>query len=203
MVSRICSLTSPHSHASRNSPTVIATLVVSGVLLICFIFQQAYCIFTTREDRILPIHYFRRRTLTLMFVVSFISGGPIFIPVYFIPLFFQFTRGDSAIQAAVRLLPFIFMLVFFSLLSGAVMGTTGLYMPWFLFGSVLIIIGSALMFTVDEMTSTSKVYGYSVVLAIGAGSILQLGFIVAQAVVSRSEMSQGTALLAYPARLLS
>ena len=55
----------------------------------------------------------------------------------------------------------------------------------------MIIIGSALMYTVDENTSTAKVYGYSIILATGAGSIIQLGFVVAQAVVPRSEMSSG------------
>ncbi|KAL8779236.1 MAG: hypothetical protein Q9213_007043 [Squamulea squamosa] len=39
---------------------------------------------------------------------------------YYIPLFFQLTLGDSALKAAVRLLPFICMLVLFALLNATV-----------------------------------------------------------------------------------
>jgi hypothetical protein len=93
---------------------------------------------------------------------------PILIPVYFIPLFFQFTQGDGALDAAVRLLPFVFFLVFFSLANGAIMGKEGQYAPWYLGTSVFIIIGSVLMYTVDENTSTAQIYAYSIVLATGA-----------------------------------
>ena len=126
-----------------------------------------------------------------MFLESAQVGSSIFIPIYFIPLFFQFTKGDRALDAAVRLLPFIFFLVFFSLANGGVMGKEGHYMPWYIIANVLIILGSALMYTVNENTSTANIYGYSIILATGAGCIMQASFIVAQAIVPRIEMSAG------------
>lgn len=173
------------------SATIIVLLCVSVVLLVLFVLQQVYCLFTTFERRLLPAQYFRSRTLAIQFFVSLVIGGPIFIPVYFIPLFFQFTKGDGALDAAVRLLPFMFMVVFFSLANGAAMGKDGHYAPWYYFASIMIIIGSALMYTVDENTSTSRIYGFSVILGIGAGCVVQTAFIVAQATVSRREMSSG------------
>ena len=74
------------------------------------------------------------------------------------------------------------------------MGKEGHYQPWFLGATVLIIIGSSLMYTVDVGTSVGKIYGYSIILATGAGCIIQTGFIVAQAVVPRSEMSSGKSI---------
>lgn len=177
------------------SALIITMLCLSGVLFILFGIQQSFCLLTTFEHRLLPVQYFKSRTLVLLFVQSAAGGAPIFIPVYFIPLFFQFTRGDGALDAAVRLLPFVFFLVFFSLANGAIMGKEGHYAPWYIGASVLIIIGSALMYTVDEYTSTAKIYGYSIILATGAGCIIQIGFIVAQAVVPRSEMSSAVAYI--------
>lgn len=174
-----------------NTGTIIALLCVSIVLLVLFGIQQGFCLFTTFDRRLLPVQYFKSRTLILMFITSAVAGGPIFIPTYFIPLFFQFSKGDGALGAAVRILPFMFLLVCFSLLNGAAMGKEGHYKAWYIFATVMILIGSALMFTVDEHTSTGRIYGYSVVLGIGAGTIVQTGFIVAQAVVPRSEMSSG------------
>lgn len=174
-----------------NTGTIIALLCVSIVLLVLFGIQQGFCLFTTFDRRLLPMQYFKSRTLILMFITSSIAGGPIFIPTYFIPLFFQFSKGDGALDAAVRILPFMFLLVFFSLLNGAAMGKYGHYKGWYIFATAMILIGSTLMFTVDEHTSTGRIYGYSVILGIGAGTIVQTGFIVAQAVVPRSEMSSG------------
>ena len=69
------------------------------------------------------------------------------------------------------------------------MGKDGRYAPWYTISAAIVIAGSALMFTVDENTSTSRIYGYSALLGIGAGCVVQTGFIVAQAIVPRSEMS--------------
>ncbi|KAI9765802.1 MAG: hypothetical protein M1840_007084 [Geoglossum simile] len=179
----------------RKSATIIVLLVFSVVLTILFGIQQVWTVATTAETRLLPVQYFKSRTLLLMFILGTISAAPLFIPVYFIPLFFQFTKGDSALDAAVRLLPFMFMAVFFSLLNGAVMGKDGRYAPWYIISAAIVIAGSALMFTVDENTSTSRIYGYSALLGIGAGCIIQTGFIVAQAVVPRSEMSSSVAFI--------
>lgn len=54
-------------------------------------------------------------------------------------------QGDSPLEAGVRILPFIFMIVTFSLLNGALMPKFGYYMPWYLIGSILALIGSALL----------------------------------------------------------
>lgn len=175
----------------RDSATIIVLLVVSVVLLMAFGIQQVWCLGTSPSNRLLPVQYFRNRTLFLMFILNTLAAAPIFVPVYFLSLYFQFARGDDAMEAAVRLLPFMCMVVFFSLLNGAAMGKKGYYAPWFLVASAVAVAGSTLMFTVDEFTSKSRIYGYSALLGAGAGSIVQTGFIVAQAVVPRSEMSSG------------
>ena len=102
-----------------------------------------------------------------------------FIAIYFIPLFFHYTKGDRALDAAVRLLPSIFFLAFFSLVNGGFMGKEGHYMPWYIIATVSIILGSALTYTVNENTSTANNYGSSILLATGAGCIMQASFIVA------------------------
>ncbi|KAI4254387.1 MAG: hypothetical protein L6R42_007212, partial [Xanthoria sp. 1 TBL-2021] len=110
------------------------------------------------------------------------------IPTYYIPLFFQFALGDSALKAAVRLVPFICMLVLFALLNGGLMAKFGYYMPWYLVGGALILVGSSLMYTVDCNTSASTVYGYSVLIGIGTGSFLQASYGVSQALLDPEDI---------------
>lgn len=45
-----------------------------------------------------------------------------------IPIFFQFTRQDAALDAGIRLLPFIAMLVFTIFIYGAFIAKFGYYM---------------------------------------------------------------------------
>lgn len=93
-----------------NSGTTIALFVVSGVLFIIFAVQQTYTIFTSVAHRIFPIQFMRNRNAVLLFMIAAAVNTSGFVPIYYIPLYFQFTRGDDAIEAAVRLLPLIFVL---------------------------------------------------------------------------------------------
>ena len=115
--------------------------------------------------------------------------------MYFIPIYLQFVQENTAIQAGVRLLPFICLAIFTLLLSGTVMGKTGLYMPWFVGGSAIVIIGAALMSTIDTGTTIVNIYGYFIILGLGVGSYCQASFAVAQAKVSRSEIPVAVAFI--------
>ena len=172
-----------------NSGRIIGLFVTSGVLFILFGVQQVMTIFTTEERRIFPVHFLRKRSLLILFAMTSTAGTCIFLPIFYIPIYFQFVRSDSALEAGIRLLPFVCLLVFFCMVNGAVMSKTGYYMPWYLAGGILAIIGSALMYTVTESSSTSRIYGYSVILAIGTGGFVQASFSVAQAKVKPHEIS--------------
>ncbi|KAH8810993.1 hypothetical protein F5884DRAFT_780928 [Xylogone sp. PMI_703] len=51
--------------------------------------------------------------------------------------------------------------------------------PWFVISGIFIVIGGALMFTVDITTSAGKVYRYSVLIGIGTGLACQASYSVA------------------------
>ncbi|EED21064.1 efflux pump antibiotic resistance protein, putative [Talaromyces stipitatus ATCC 10500] len=137
-----------------NSSRIIALFVVAGVLAIIYWLQQGFTFGTPKAN-------------------------PTYIPVYFLPLYFQLIRGDSALMAGVRLLPLVCFLIAAILFAGQVVSRTGHWQAWFFGGSVLVLIGSALLYTVDEHTSNAKIYGYSIIVGTGAGSFLQLPFAAA------------------------
>jgi hypothetical protein len=115
--------------------------------------------------------------------------------LYTIPLFFQFAKGNGALDAGVRLLPYILVMVFFVILNGGLMGKFGYYMPWYMFGGICVTLGSALMYTVNEHTPTARIYGYSIIAAIGAGSYLQASYPVVQAKVSPNQIPAAVAFI--------
>ncbi|KAI9752221.1 MAG: hypothetical protein M4579_005724 [Chaenotheca gracillima] len=172
-----------------NSGRIIALFVVSGVLLIALGFQQVFNIFTRESRRIIPVQFFKSRHVLILFSATAAGGACSFVPIYMVPVFFQFTRNDGPLDAGVRLLPFIIVMVVFVFANGGLMSKLGYYMPWYLVGGVLTVIGSALMYTVGQATSTGRVYGYTALLGAGVGMFLQASFSVAQAVVDAENIA--------------
>ena len=166
-----------------DSGKTIGTLTACVVILIIFIVQQFFAIFTTPEHRLFPIEFIASRTMVILHITTACASTAMFITLYYVPIMFQFSRGDSGLESAVRLLPFIGVLSLFIMGSGAVLPLVGYYMPFFILGGVFILIGGALMFTVKATTSTSPIYGYTILIAIGAGLTAQVGYSVASAKV--------------------
>ncbi|KAJ6125639.1 hypothetical protein N7471_012956 [Penicillium samsonianum] len=172
-----------------NSGRIIAMFVVFGVLWILLGFQQVLAIGTTVPQRIIPVQFLKSRTVLLLFGTSAAGGACALVPIYMVPLFFQFIRTDKPLDAGVRLLPFVVVMVVFVFVNGNLMARLGHYMPWFLVGGLFTVAGAALMYTVGQDTSESQVYGYTVLLGAGVGMFLQASFPVTQAVVAAENIA--------------
>ncbi|KAL8717068.1 MAG: hypothetical protein Q9225_005658 [Loekoesia sp. 1 TL-2023] len=200
-----------------DSGSVIALFVVAGVLVVIFVIQQTWILGTTLEARSFPLQFLvsaiqanqvmvgkanvwqRNPTMMVNFFNQTASATSCFLPIYFIPLYFQFVRGDSALEAAVRLLPYMAFLVTTVIVEGFIMSNlhSGKFMPWFYLGGALVLVGSALMYTVDAATSNARIYGYSILLGSGTGAYLQMPFAVAQAQVSNALVPMAVAFTAF------
>lgn len=55
------------------------------------------------------------------------------------------SKGDTAVHASVRLLPFVLVLIFVIILNGHMMTKLGYYLPWYLLGGAFELVGAALM----------------------------------------------------------
>ena len=128
-----------------NSGRIIALFVVAGVLTIAFLAQQEFTILTTLQSRIFPMHFLRVKEPVLLAILMAANNAGTFVLIYYIPLLFQFTRGSNALRSGVELLPLIILITVTIMLNGGILSKTGLYKPWYLVGSVLVIIGGALM----------------------------------------------------------
>lgn len=127
------------------SGSEIALWTVSGVLLIVFITVTIYHPTVPTQNRLYPIHLMKRFELNVLQFALFLAAGCMVTTLYYTPLIFQFTRGDGSLMAGVRLLPFLGGMIFFSVLNGALMPKFGYYMPWYVLGTGLMLIGAALM----------------------------------------------------------
>ena len=152
-----------------NSGTIIGLLCCSGGLWIAFLSQQMTATFTTKTDRLLPLHILHSLEMWILIIGAGCSIGIMFITIYYIPLYFQFVRRESAIRSAVDLLPFLFTTVFAMLISGRLITSYGYYKPWFTVGSSLVLAMSVCLYTTEIDTSHGKIYGYLIIGGVGTG----------------------------------
>jgi hypothetical protein len=113
----------------------------------------------------------------------------------FTPLYFQFVKNYSALQAGVYLLPFLCFFVVMLVVNGAVMGKTGLYMPWYLVGGACVVLAAGLMHTITIDSNVSLISGYNIILGFGLGCYMQASFAVAQAKAQKAEIPVAVAFI--------
>ncbi|TGJ79825.1 hypothetical protein E0Z10_g8942 [Xylaria hypoxylon] len=178
-----------------NSGRTIGLFVVTGVLWLAFILQQRFSLLVRPENRLFPTSLIKSWEMDILFAQVASAQVTVTIPIYFIPLYFQFAKDESALRSGVQLLPFVLPLVFAVLLNGSFMAQIGYYMPWYFVGSALALAGSALLYTIDVDISEASVYGYSILTAFGVGLFSQAGFAVAQMKALPHQMSQAVAFM--------
>lgn len=171
----VSALTFGGAQWSWNNSRTVACFVVCGVLIIIFGLQQH---FASIQHRIFPVAFLSSLSVLLQYLTTSCMATSLFVPIYYIPIYFQFSRGDSALGAAVRLLPYIVVAIFCIMLNGTIMPKLGYYKPWPCVSGILVLVGGGLMFTVDFQTSPANVYGYSVLIAFGTGLSSQVAYSV-------------------------
>ncbi|KAI4104568.1 MAG: hypothetical protein L6R37_003172 [Teloschistes peruensis] len=197
-----------------DSSQEIAFWVMTGVFLILMFLVTYFHPLVSNENKLYPSHFLKNFELVNLQIQLFMVSGLMFALTYYLPLFFQFTKvylrrkgfvdpcnaeslqGDSPLKAGVRILPFIVMIVFFSLLNGGMMPKFGYYMPWYLVGSILALIGSALLYTVDVDTPIATIYGYTILIGIGIGSYVTAGFSIVPFLVAPHDINNAIGFMA-------
>lgn len=76
----------------------IVLYMVSSVLWILLMLQQTFTILTKVEHHMFSVHLLRNRESILLCLLICCGGSIVYITVYYISLYYQFTRGDSALK---------------------------------------------------------------------------------------------------------
>lgn len=78
------------------SGSTIALWVMTGVLLLTTIGLTILHPFATKESRLIPASFFKKFQLVNLGVQMFLVSGIMLSAVYYIPLYFAFTRVSTA-----------------------------------------------------------------------------------------------------------
>ncbi|KAK4234291.1 MFS general substrate transporter [Achaetomium macrosporum] len=150
----------------------ITLIVVRVVCTIAFAVTQRFSLLTGPVNWLFPCDFLTEPQLVLLYIIMACGGAALFVSVYYIPLYFQFVYGDTGVEAAVRLLPFICFYVATILFCGAAIARTGYHMVWFVFSGLCLTAGGTCMYTVRQDTPLSNIQGHSVLLGLGMMTLL-------------------------------
>lgn len=174
-----------------NSGTVIGLLVTCIVAFILFGFTEMW---QGERATVIP-RLFKKRFVGLSMIYIAFQGGALYAMVYYLPLYFQAIRDDSAVLAGAHTLAFIVPGMLFILVSGIIATNTGMVTVVMFVGSAIATLGCGLSYLFDINTSTGAWVGIQIVCGIGLGLGFQIPLSTAQASVEAADLPAVTAML--------
>ncbi len=143
-------------------------------------------------EPVLPLRMFAARVVRVASLINLTSGALFASGIYFIPVFLQEVAGVSATKSGLLLIPFMFTTAFATLIAGRQVERTGRYRVWPIIGSVLGLIGTALLATLTRESSVWLVAGFGAVLGTGMGFIMQTSLLALQNGVEHRDLGVAT-----------
>jgi EmrB/QacA subfamily drug resistance transporter len=167
---------------------------VWGLILLGAAFLGAFVLVERRApEPMIPLSLFRIPSFTLSMVAVFTAMFGFFSAVVFLPLWFQVVQGSSATASGYNLLPFLFGLIFSSVVSGQLVSRTGHY-KWLVVGSLLLATVGLVLFTNLRADTPSPVlWFWMAVLGLGIGPTMAVFTIIVQNAVPFSKLGAATA----------
>ncbi|KAJ5661457.1 uncharacterized protein N7477_009073 [Penicillium maclennaniae] len=144
---------------------IIALFVLFGV------FGSTWCAVQIwkQEEATVPPRLLKNRNVLGAVIHAMFLGGSFFVFGYYLPIWFQAIKEDSASESGVNNLPMVISMIVCSAVGGLLVNLIGYYTPLMFFGSALLTIGSGLCTTFKVNTGSGLWIAYQIVIGMGAG----------------------------------
>ncbi|KAG1143081.1 hypothetical protein G6F38_007300 [Rhizopus arrhizus] len=134
------------------SAAVIVPLVLSVLLVgLLMVVEKRFV-----KEPLMPPRLFRNRSVVSVLFVNWFYGMSFFAAVYYLPVYFQVVRNDSAMWSGIRLIPMQLVLCVTSTLTGFTISKTGVYRPMICIGMGLMTLWIGLTTLYDQTTPFSR-----------------------------------------------
>lgn len=107
------------------SAAVIVPLILSFILVGLLIYVEI----KIAKEPLMPPRLFKNRTVASVLCTNWFLGMTFFSTIYYLPVYFQVVRNDSAMWSGIRLIPMQLVMCVFSTFSGLFISKTGIYKP--------------------------------------------------------------------------
>ncbi|KAK1716486.1 major facilitator superfamily domain-containing protein [Colletotrichum lupini] len=174
---------------ASSSTKIIGLLSGTGATAIVFAAWQWW----KQDGALFPPAIITQRTVAASCVGAFATYGALLIHLYFLPIWFQAVRGESAVSSGVDMLPYVAAIALFSLLAGIFVSVVGHPPAPAIIGGMIATAGCGKLLALSSDTPTPHWIGFEILVAAGFGMAIQQGFTAVQAVLPPDEVPVGTA----------
>lgn len=150
--------------------TTTAVMIVAAALVIGV---AIYVEGKVASEPVVPLRLFRDRTTSLATLASVMIGVAMFGSTVYLSQYFQMSRGMSPTHAGLMSICMVGGLLVSSIVSGKIITQTGLWKRWLVGGSAMVVVGFALLSTIDSETPLVVVGLFMAVLGTGMGATMQ------------------------------
>jgi EmrB/QacA subfamily drug resistance transporter len=172
---------------SWGSPTIIVLGLASVIMLVAFVLCERRAV-----EPVLPPHLFRNRVFTVTSAIGFVVGFALFGSVTYLPLFLQVVNGATPTSSGLQILPLMGGLLVTSIGSGLIITRTGIYKPFPIIGTALMVVGLALLSGMSATTTRAVASLDMIVLGLGLGMVMQVLVLAVQNAVDYEDLGVAT-----------
>ncbi|KAF9299436.1 hypothetical protein BGZ88_007898 [Linnemannia elongata] len=160
--------------------------ILGSITLVAGLWKQA-------TEPIIPFRLFKNRTNVAVFASSFFLGMGFFGVMFFMPLYFQIVRQESATSAGLEMLPLVGGLLITSISSGIMVSKWGQYRPFIWIGFILSTTGIGLLTLLKVDSGRGAPIGFMLIIGLGLGLCMQTLMLAVQSSVATKDIAVATA----------
>jgi len=148
-------------------------------------------------EPLIPGRILLERTTSLAIIGSIAVGIAQFGTSVFLSQYFQVAQGFSPTEAGLLMLPLILGSMVGATVSGQLITRTGIWKPYMLGGSVVLILGLGLMGFTDHTTPIWHLSIYMILMGLGQGALMQNLVLVVQNTVDVHEIGTASGVVSF------
>jgi EmrB/QacA subfamily drug resistance transporter len=171
-----------------------ALVVLAGLAIVA---AALYVEARIAVEPIIPLRLFRDRTTSLATLASVLIGLAMFGATVYLSQYFQLARGMSPTKAGLMSVAMVGGLLVSSIVTGRIISATGRWKRYLVGGMVTVVIGLALLSTIDERTNLWLVGAFMAVLGLGLGATMQNLVLSVQNNVAQSDLGAASSVVTF------
>ncbi|KAF5027462.1 hypothetical protein F66182_423 [Fusarium sp. NRRL 66182] len=197
MVCLILALQWGGSAYAWSSWRLILLFVLFGITWIAFAVVQV----KMPKTATVPVKVIKQRTMLACAWIMLFLGGGMMLVIYYIPLWFQATKGAGPVDSGIYTIPVVLSLVVASIMSAAFTQRIGYYVPAMISCPCVMAVGEGLLTTLKPDTGSSHWIAYQFLVGFGLGLGMQTAGLAIQTTLPKEDIPTGISITFFAQQL--
>jgi len=182
-----------------DSATVICLLTFGGAGFVLFLVYEGYI----ARIPITPLRLVSEPSAVAILVVVFVHGFTYISVIYYLPLYFQYVLGATAVQSGVWLIAGTLVMPVVTIISGSIIKRTGRYQSTVWVTCAFMTLAFGLFIDFPVYRSWPRIILFQMIMGVGLGPIFTIPLLILQAHGRPEDVAAANSLVHFTRTLAS